>query len=274
MTTQKDKNPYNLDYDTTVLKDLGLTVVIVPDEDAESPREWDTLGTMVCWHNRYNLGDWKDGKATLLTDLGEADPAWDREDTSPSALYEKSKACEFLVLPLYLYDHSGITMNTGGFSCQWDSGQVGFIYVTPERIEKEYRDHWGKDAPYDELEANAKLSLQGEVDVYDKFLTGAVYCYEISDHRGNNLESCCGFYGLDDVIDGATEMIDHLKENPPITPLSELEQKMFKRIVELVMETRELDQQCNPIWVNEAAASEALGLGIIIDTTTAYKELA
>ena len=41
-------------------------------------------------------------------------------------------------LPLYLYDHSGITMNTGGFSCSWDSGQMGWIYATKEDIQKEY----------------------------------------------------------------------------------------------------------------------------------------
>ena len=29
-----------------------------------------------------------------------------------------------IVQPLYLYDHGGITMNTTGFSCSWDSGQV------------------------------------------------------------------------------------------------------------------------------------------------------
>ncbi len=30
---------------------------IAHDEDCESPRNWDNLGTMACWHRRYNLGD-------------------------------------------------------------------------------------------------------------------------------------------------------------------------------------------------------------------------
>jgi len=30
---------------------------ILYDDDAESPREWDNFGRMVCWHSRYNLGD-------------------------------------------------------------------------------------------------------------------------------------------------------------------------------------------------------------------------
>jgi len=43
-----------------------------------------------------------------------------------------------IILPLYLYDHSGITMNTTGFSCGWDSGQVGYIVMSYEKIRKEY----------------------------------------------------------------------------------------------------------------------------------------
>ncbi len=43
-----------------------------------------------------------------------------------------------VILPLDLYDHSGITMNTTGFHCPWDSGQVGYIYVMPEDIRKEF----------------------------------------------------------------------------------------------------------------------------------------
>ena len=34
----------------------------------------------------------------------------------------------------FIYDHSGITMNTTGFSCPWDSGQVGWIYCSKKRF--------------------------------------------------------------------------------------------------------------------------------------------
>ena len=40
-------------------------------------------------------------------------------------------------LPLYLYDHSGITMSTGSFCDSWDSGQVGFISVNERLPERE-----------------------------------------------------------------------------------------------------------------------------------------
>ena len=62
-----------------------------------------------------------------------------------------------MILPLYLYDHSGITMNTTGFSCPWDSGQVGWIYADRRRIEAEY----GKVTP--ETVEKARQVLEGEV---------------------------------------------------------------------------------------------------------------
>ncbi|MHC4619185.1 MAG: hypothetical protein ACYTEQ_15685 [Planctomycetota bacterium] len=34
-----------------------MKVRIEQDPDAESPREWDNLGIMVCFHGRYTLGD-------------------------------------------------------------------------------------------------------------------------------------------------------------------------------------------------------------------------
>ena len=71
-----------------------------------------------------------------------------------------------MILPLYLYDHSGITMNTTGFSCPWDSGQVGWIYADRRRIEAEY----GKVTP--ETVEKARQVLEGEVKSYDYFLTG------------------------------------------------------------------------------------------------------
>ena len=42
---------------------------------------------------------------------------------------------KYLMLPLYLYDHSGLAMSTESFSgraphAEWDSGQVGWIYVS------------------------------------------------------------------------------------------------------------------------------------------------
>lgn len=41
------------------------------------------------------------------------------------------------ILPLYLYDHSGLTMSTSDFGDRWDSGCVGFIYMDKATAMKE-----------------------------------------------------------------------------------------------------------------------------------------
>lgn len=41
------------------------------------------------------------------------------------------------ILPLYLYDHSGLTMSTSDFGDRWDSGCVGFIYMDKDTAMKE-----------------------------------------------------------------------------------------------------------------------------------------
>jgi hypothetical protein len=149
-----------------------LTVKVFRDQDPESPREWDNLGTMACWHRRYRLGD-KHGF---------------RE---PADFQEWAKGRDLVLLPLYLYDHSGITMNTTGFSCPWDSGQVGWIYVERAKVLKE----WGRKRWTAALRRKAENVLRQEVNAYDDYLTGNVRGFVVEDEAGAHVDSCWGFYG-------------------------------------------------------------------------------
>lgn len=149
-----------------------LTVRIMQDSNPESPRECSNLGTMVCWHRRYDLGDGK--------------PACDSSEFNPN----EHAVC----LPLYLYDHSGITIRTGPFSCPWDSGQVGWIYCDRATILKEY----SRKRLTKALLARIASYLESEVTTYDQYLTGDVYGF-IVEQDGEHVDSCWGFYGMEDV---------------------------------------------------------------------------
>ena len=171
------------------------------DDDPMSPREWDNLGTMYCWHSRYNLGDEQPeespvGQRIRLVDILGLIPESYYDDWGSisdgnlekiEALFEK----HYISLPLYLYDHSGITMNTSGFSCGWDSGQVGFIAVSKADIRKEYG--WKKITK--KRVQQIKEYLIGEVESYDKYLTGDIWGYIVQDDEGNDYDSCWGFFG-------------------------------------------------------------------------------
>ena len=107
-------------------KHAGLTVEIHQDQDDNSPREWSNLSTMVCMHTQYTLGDKHDYHSTNYTGWDDLRAAIEREhDTA-------------VILPLYLYDHSGITMRTEPFHCPWDSGQIGWTFISKKKVRKEY----------------------------------------------------------------------------------------------------------------------------------------
>ena len=205
-----------MNYDTEEYK--GYTIKVEYDESPMNPRtDWDSAGTMVCWHSRYNLGDMEDGwpisrnyqePIDLLYELAGIDRSEYQEeqyektgvydDMDKADLYAKIEERGTIIKGLFLYDHSGITISTGRFSCPWDSGQVGWIYITKDKIEKE---GWTPE--------QADKYLDGEVEVYDNYLTGEVYGFRIEDADGEEIDSCWGYYG----DDGKEDMIKECKSS-------------------------------------------------------------
>lgn len=117
-----------------------------------------------------------------------------------------------VILPLYLFDHSGLTMNTTGFSCPWDSGQVGWIYMTKQTFLAETG--WGESMwPQRAIEM-----MQGSVKTYDQYLTGDAYGFQVYQNIGTDDEpeweetdnSCWGFYGSDIEESGIAENVPGL----------------------------------------------------------------
>ena len=101
----------------------------------------------------------------------------------------------------YLYDHSGITMNTCGFSCPWDSGQVGWIYADKAMIEQEH----GKITP--EILEKVRQTLEAEVKEYDYYLTNQCYGFQLF-KEDVEVDSCWGFLGeIRDVQDAVKEYL-------------------------------------------------------------------
>jgi predicted Fe-S protein YdhL (DUF1289 family) len=103
---------------------------------------------MFCWHSRHTLGD-------------------PHSFPQPYHLTNHLTQHPHIILPLYLYDHSGITMSTTPFSCPWDSGQVGWMFVTLEKVHERF----GWNLVTDERRLKIMRLLRREVAVYDAYLT-------------------------------------------------------------------------------------------------------
>lgn len=178
------------------LEHAGCKIIIKHDENRQNPRtEWDNFGTMICFHRRYNLGDKDHGYSS--TDFNGWDELKDeimkREDAA-------------VILPIFMYDHSGITISTKPFSCNWDSGQIGFIFVSKYDARCEYS---CKRLHKNTLE-KIRAALEGEVKTYNDYLTGSVYFYLVETEDGEIVGSCGGFYGYDETKDDS-EMIKQAK---------------------------------------------------------------
>jgi len=171
---------------------------IEQDTDPMNPRtDWDNLGTMVCFHKRYDLGDKTDYRSNDYD-------SW--EELKEGIIKNEG---EVVILPLYLYDHSGITISTSPFDCNWDSGQIGFIFVSKYKMKKEGID-----------ETKVEEYLKGEVETYDQYLTGEVYCYEVYEietcdkgHEHKTLvESCGGYFGEEECKSEGQSVLRHLEK--------------------------------------------------------------
>lgn len=196
-------------------------LVIEQDEFSEDPRSWDNLGTMLCCHPNYRLGDCNSNRETeeelikLCHKYGKTDEGID--DMSFGGIVRfilgQNDICG---LPLWLYDHSGISISAGKVD-DWDSSFVGLIFVDKETF---FAQTCRKDDC--DWKKEAEKILRGEIKTYDDFLEGNVYQWvlyepvvvieqtldgkELSrkiDKEGTLVDSMSGFYNptLEDIKD-------------------------------------------------------------------------
>ena len=158
------------------------TLKIYIDESAESPREWDNLGKMVCFHRRYSMPQEGERKFENPEDFDE----WLNEI--------KHKV---VILPIFMLEHGQIALRTHdfrdmGYYGRFDSGQLGYIYATLADIRKEY----SVKRVTRKLKEKVERVLRAEVDVFSQYLNGEVYGYRLIE-SGKEKDSCWSFYGYD-----------------------------------------------------------------------------
>lgn len=187
------------------------------ETDAVDPREHaDPMTTMVCFHRNYSLGDkhsYRQDDYNSWEEVGKAI----KEDNAI-----------VLMQPLYMYEHSGITISTGPYSCPWDSGQIGFIYVTRESMADAGLLHLEESICETDIQ-RAQDILDAEVDEYDMYVRGEVYYFRVSSKKTCEccnhtkievIDSCTGFYGYEHLEESlkeyvgerAIELIDKLED--------------------------------------------------------------
>ena len=134
---------------------------------------------IVHWHPRYLLG-------------GPGVPDPDAIDL------EEIEAWNGKPFPLYMLDHSGISLSLSPFADRWDSGQVGYIFMKASN----FVDERGENRIV--LEAEQRKHAEAFIEYINCALVGEIYGYDIvrkhaCTHCGSSTEEwddgCGGFIG-------------------------------------------------------------------------------
>lgn len=146
------------------------------------------LVKMALFHKRYNLPN--------NVDFSTDDFAgW----TEMENHIEKTAV---VIEPISMTDHSGLYIY-GGRASGWDSGIIGYMYITKEDMEKEGL-----------TEDKCEQILKHRIDALADYASGNVFdlsVYDISNEPGKEFEkidSCNGFLGTDFKNNGILETVE------------------------------------------------------------------
>lgn len=155
---------------------------------ALNPREeWEHMGRIAYISSRYVLGD---------------------ERLSSEEIKALIRRRDIVYLPVYALIHSGTCLSTTPFSCPWDSGQSGIIYVEKAVLRKE----WGIKRLTQKHIREAQKMLESEVEEFSAYLSGDVWEYQLfrvpddvdpedvedaTCEAWEPIDSLCGLYGYD-----------------------------------------------------------------------------
>lgn len=226
------------------IEHAGITIKIHQDEDASyaNPRDDDgLLGYIISGGagKDYGIGEEQrddffdpsiacepcEGSGEIEVDQPQPDdqpgvivcPTCGGEGTRQRSLaeYFREEYGSQVVLPLFLLDHSGITIRTGtdlmtiddeqaatrssgrfaGDDAGWDTSFIGFVFDTADTRKACGCEDWDAD--------RIRESIEAEIETYDQFIRGEVYGYTLH-HNGERLEdSCWGFIGYECVEEEA-----------------------------------------------------------------------
>ena len=185
------------------------------DTDCPGDIEWlhseECLYNLAVFHSHYNIGnvtgglDYYDFIAELVSEYNPA--AAERWVESEQTSVHKAKLWAhlnvwYITVPVFMYEHSGISISTTPFSCSWDSGSVGFGYVSKEKIRTEFQITRITPTRYRE----AVNGLTAQVEYFDNIIQGNCYQWAV-EVDGEGVESCAGYVGWD------TQMLADLKHD-------------------------------------------------------------
>lgn len=200
------------------LKDYRKIVAIVYDsEGAENPRtEWSNSGTIISFATREFSSDPNTFPLNIKVRNRDDEGQFYFEDEAIEGKFVlnhkgiiKTSEGKAYILPIYMYSHSGERISTIPFGDRWDSGLVGYIYMTEQKAKEEQLTR--KDGKINWKAVKARL--ESEIETFDQYISSEVYGFISHNIKDGIIEededSCYGFFGSDIHKNG---ILDHIGE--------------------------------------------------------------
>ena len=190
----KDGHNYSYEYSTgEFVCELGNTsnrtkITISVSHNPCMNYQDDKQAVWCGYHRRYNFND---------TGI----EAQDTLEEVEAKIHEKYNVA--IIKPLYMFEHGGIAFSTGDFNDKWDSGRLGFIFITKEKATE-----FGWDTP-EQLDK----ALEFEVEIRNKFESEEIY--DLTRQDGEVCE-CCGNikqWETNDCMEGFDDDLTNYIEN-------------------------------------------------------------
>lgn len=183
--------------ETTLHEELGkllsneLTLEIVQDDCTYSPRENANAG-ILCISNKNVTNETDDFKVE------------DHKDWDGVERWLQTKKGAIAMLPVFVYDHGGITISTTPSWDCWDERHVGYYYTTKQNFQ---------DCVGGELDANnIKQVLESEIKELNQYFRGDVYAFKITNKLGNVIDFCGSYYNEAQAMADGTELLKDLQK--------------------------------------------------------------
>lgn len=158
---KSDLNDFSQDHYTYKLGDQVLEILRDQDNQHMDPTQDDfRLVKLALFHKRYNF----------TNDLDIVSGDYDGWDHMLRDIIKRFKP--LAILPVYMYEHGGITISTSAFSCPWDSGLLGYALITKEDFKAE---------GLDKKKHDPKKIIDDFIKYYDRYLTEPSYSYNYND---------------------------------------------------------------------------------------------
>lgn len=162
-------------------------LVIEYDQSAESPREWSNLGYFITVDRNFTCPDKNETMLSIVKETGdEATSQEDHIKRIKKAVNDLGEKC-LAVFPVVKYEHGNVVYRLGSRK-GFDYSNNGFYIVTKKSAEE-------LGTPKESFE---KVISQ-EIEIYTQWANGEVYGFTLYDEKGEQEDSCWGFYDIEDI---------------------------------------------------------------------------